>query len=221
MCGDRWLQDLTGPVPRNYRQAYQRACERMAGRDPRIDAEKAAVRFEDLGGGRGRFVIPVLNRTYEVDWPGLAIREVGGDAPPSIVLQILLLHYLMTADGIALRGQWASFRDLPDGRTYYPAFRSGSEERLLQRFGNDAAALRAAAGVLGGQPLPLGDHAYVFNVLPRLPLAVLLWEGDEDFAPELHLLLDASAGNYLPTEDLAVIARYLAACLLRSAPAAS
>jgi hypothetical protein len=221
MCGDRWLEELSGPVPRNYRQAYCRACERMAGRDPRIDAEKAAVAYTDLGGGQGYLEIPLLDRTYQVSWPDLEIRGLGGEANPSFVVQILLLHYLLVADGIALRGQWVSFRDLPDGRMYYPAFRGGSEERLRQRFGNDVPAFKAAAGALGGRPVALADHAYVFAVLPRLPLAVLLWEGDEDFPPELHILLDSSAGNYLPTEDLAVIARYLSGRLLRAAPSAA
>lgn len=219
MCGDRWLQELEdSPVPRNYRDAYARAVEAMAGRTPQIDAETAGVPYVDLGEGRGRFDIPLLNRTYELSWPDLAMREKGTAVEPSYVVQILLLHYLIVSDGIALRGQWTSFREIPGGRTYYPAFRGGSEERLLGRFGADAAALHAAAASLGGRPLALADHAYVFDVLPRLPMAVLLWAGDDEFPPELHILLDSTAANYLPTEDIAVISRYLAVNLLRAAP---
>ncbi len=216
MCGDRWLEELDSPVPRKYRDAYERACALMEGRDPAIDAETAGVPFLDLGEGRGRFDIPLLNRTYEVSWPELKVRGAGSEAEPSYVVQLLLLHYLLTADGIALREQWVSFRDFPEGRVYYPAFRSGSEALLLQRFGHDAAALHAAALALGGRPVELGDHAFVLPVLPRLPLAVLLWEGDEDFTPEVRLLFDATAANYLPIEDLAVIARYVSVCLLRA-----
>lgn len=218
MCGDRWLEELDSPVPRNYRDAYERARVLMQGRDPLIDAETAGVAYADLGEGRGRFEVPLLNRGYSISWPDLQVREADVEAEPSYVVQLLLLHYLYTADGITIRGQWVSFRDVPDGRVYYPAFRAGSEERLLERFGTDAPAFHAAAAALAGRPLPLADHAYAFDVLPRLPMAVLLWAGDEDFPPELHILLDSTAGNYLPTEDLAVMARYLAACLLRAAP---
>jgi hypothetical protein len=219
MCGDRWLQELeSSPVPRNYRDAYAKAAALLTGRTPEVDAETAGVPYTDLGEGRGRFDIPLLDRTYEVSWPDLAVREKGGGAEPSYVVQILLLHYLVTSDGIAPRGQWISFRDVPDGRIYYPAFRGGSEERLLERFGNDVAAFRTAAEALGGRPLPLADHAYALDVLPRLPMAVLLWEGDDEFPPEVHVLLDSTAPNYLPTEDLAVIGRYLAINLLRAAP---
>lgn len=215
MCGDRWLNELDGPVPRNYREAYRRTCEAMRKRDPRIDAETAGVLYTDLGEGRGRFEIPLLDRTYEISWPDLRVCEVGRGAEPSYVVQLVLLHYLITSDGIALRGQWVSFRDLPDARVYYPAFRAGSEALLLRRFGRDVAGLAAAARALGGRPAAMADHAYVFQVLPRLPIAVLLWEGDEEFPPEVRLLFDATAGNYLPTEDLAVIGRYLCQRLLR------
>lgn len=216
MCGDRWLEEGHEDVPRNYREAYRRACWVMEGRDPRIDADKAGVRYIDSGEGKGRFEIPLADRVYEISWPDLAIREAGCEEDPSPVVQLLLLHYLISADGIALRGQWVSFRDMPDGRVYYPAFREGSEMRLQARFGEDPQALQRGAEALGGLPTDMADHAFIFWVLPRLPLAVLLWEGDDEFPAEVRVLFDATAANYLPTEDLAVIARYLCGRLLRA-----
>lgn len=215
MCGDRWLQDLEGPVPRNYREAHRRACERLQGRDPLIAAETAGVTYIDLGERRGRFEIPFLEQTYEVSWPAGRVEESGAGGSPSYVVALVLLHYLLTADGVPLQGRWVSFRDLPDARIYYPAFRAGSEALLLRRFGEDVAALEVAARALGGRPVAMADRAFVFQVLPRVPLAVLLWKGDEEFSPEIRLLFDASAGNYLPTEDLAVVGRYLCTRLLR------
>jgi hypothetical protein len=220
MCSDSAHEDEQTAVPVRYRMALEHARERFSGRDPRIDAETAGARYVDMGGGCGEFEIPVLGQPYVVSWPDLRTRDVHGqEAAP--VLQILLLHYLLTADGITPRGQWVSFRELPNGRIYYPAFREGSERRLLERFGSDIRAFEAAAQALGGMPLPLADHAFAFQVLPRLPMAVLLWEGDEEFPPEIRILFDSSAANYLPTEDLAVIARYLTTCLLRAAATAA
>jgi hypothetical protein len=216
MCGNGWLEELEGAVPRKYRDAYQRACEIMEGRDPRIDAETAGVPYIGSNEEQGRFEIRMLNRDYHVSWPDLEVREVGRDEEPSYVVQLLLLHYLITSDGISLRNQWISFRDLPDGRVYYPAFREGSEAWLLSRFGSDPGGLDSAATALGGESAELGDRGYVFWAFPRLPIAVLLWEGDDEFPPEMRILFDATAPNYLPTEDLAVIARYLTACLVRS-----
>lgn len=218
MCGDGWLEELDAAVPRKYRDAYERACAAMAKRDPLIDAETAGVTYTDLGEGQGCFLIPLLDLTFEVSWPGLQVRQVGSAAEPSYVIRLLLLHYLIISDGISLRGEWVSFRDFPDGRIYYPAFRGGSEGRLLARFGRDVPALEQAASAVGGTPMDLADHAYIFWLFPRLPLALLLWEGDDEFPPELRLLFDSTAANYLPIEDLAVIARYFCSCLLRAVP---
>jgi hypothetical protein len=216
MCGDRWLEELQGDVPRNYREAYQRACSAMEGRDPAIDADKTGVRYLAQGEGKGHFEIPVLDRVYAVSWPALTIRDTVSDEEPSYVLQLLMLHYLLSADGIALRGQWVSFRDLPEGRIYYPAFRGGSEARLKARFGENPQQLALAAEALGGIPTDLGDYAFIFWALPRLPLTIVLWEGDDEFSPEVRILFDSTAANYLPTEDLAVIARYVCGRLLRA-----
>jgi hypothetical protein len=218
MCGDGWLKELEDEtaVPRKYRDAYLRACQIMVGRDPKIDAETAGVSFSDLEQGKGCFEIPLLDQVFKISWPDLKVSQVGKEGEPSYVVQLLLLHYLITSDGISLQGEWASFRDLPDGRIYYPAFRSGSEGWLLARFGRDPASLIRAAAVLGGVRTEMADHAFVFWLLPRLPILLQLWEGDDEFPPEVRLLYDTSASNYLPTEDLAVVARYFSALLVRA-----
>ena len=53
------------------------------------------------------------------------------------------------------------------------------------------------ANSLGGQPLPMADAAYSFQVTPRTPVAVLYWQGDDDFPPEAKILFDRSLAGYL------------------------
>jgi hypothetical protein len=69
--------------------------------------------------------------------------------------------------------------------------------------------------MLGGRSLALADAAYRFEAFPRLPVAVLLWAGDEDIPAQARILFDAHAGHYLPTEDLAGIGDWLAHRLTR------
>ena len=75
--------------------------------------------------------------------------------------------------------------------------------------------MRAAAGRLGGADLDLADAAVRFQALPRVPVAVLLWKGDEEFPGQAGILFDASAHHYLPTEDLAGMGDWLAHQLAR------
>ncbi|MFZ5820924.1 MAG: DUF3786 domain-containing protein, partial [Chloroflexota bacterium] len=62
-----------------------------------------------------------------------------------------------------------------------------------------------------------GDVAYAFQALPRLPLLVNFWCGDEDFPSTCKILFDKSLSHYLPTDVAAILGGMLARRLARSA----
>ena len=71
-----------------------------------------------------------------------------------------------------------------------------------------------AAHKLDGMKLGYGDAAFAFHVLPRVPLAVIYWRGDEDFPANCQILFDASASHYLPTDLCAILGSMLTRKLL-------
>ncbi len=93
----------------------------------------------------------------------------------------------------------------PDSATPVPAPAPGLE------------AFRLAAASLGGEALDLADAAFSFRALPRVPVAVLIWLGDEEMPGEAHVLFDAGAHGYLPSEDLAGLGGLLAGRLVAAA----
>ena len=137
--------------------------------------------------------------------------------PGHVTVAIVLMHYLLTADGIPPAEHWLAFRQLPDGLFYAQAFASHAEGLLAERFGSDVAGFCRAAAALGGSMLdaaPGGlappDAFFRFQALPRLAVAVQLWAGDDEFPGQVRVLFDAHAGHYLPTEDLSGIGDWLA-----------
>jgi len=129
---------------------------------------------------------------------------------------LVVLHYLISADGAPMADRWVSFRELPDGRVYDAAFRQRACQPLAVRFGQRPEALASAAQALGGERLVWGDVSFMFQVLPRVRAAVVLHTGDEEFPPEVTMLFDASLRHYLPIEDVAVLGGLLAAELVRA-----
>ncbi|MGQ9834180.1 MAG: DUF3786 domain-containing protein [Candidatus Villigracilaceae bacterium] len=79
-----------------------------------------------------------------------------------------------------------------------------------QNFGWNVEAFRQACRLNGGVPLEIGEAAYRFEGLPRLPLAVTYWVGDEEFPSASKILFDASAWHYLPLDACAVLGGLLA-----------
>lgn len=200
-----------------YGPALDRAKLAFASLEPPKAAELAAVHYEPRDAGSGRFQIPFLSSTYLVTWPDGQQSQVGAQKPVDIATQILLLHYLLTADGAPVNGQWISFRNLPGGLGYFGAFQGRASHRLARTFGQSRPTFEAAARALSGERLTFGDSSFLFRALPRVWLAVVLNLGDEEFPADANVLFDAAASHYLPTEDLAVLGGLLASNLVKAA----
>jgi hypothetical protein len=204
---------------RRFSIAAQRARADWAAADPELCAELAGCEQ-----GPDGIIAPFFGRPYVVTHPAGEVALPGGRAAhPSIA--IVVLHYLMTADGTppaesfeSPRDRWLTFRQLPDGLFYAQAFAGHAEGLLAERFGSDAAGFRRAAGSVGGtlyDAAPGGglappDVAYRFQGFPRVALMVQLWEGDEEFPGRVQMLFDAAIAHYLPTEDIAGVGDWLA-----------
>jgi hypothetical protein len=156
-----------------------------------------------------------LDEAYRVPWSDLVVYSGETAEAGSTTLQGLVLYYLSMAEGTPRAGQWISFRDLPDGWLYHEAFQGYSGDVLVERLGYDGAGrLSKAAAAIGGQKIEIGDAAYAFNALPRVQLAAVYWQGDEEFAPRAQVLFDATASHYLTTDGLAVLGSRLVHRLL-------
>jgi len=53
------------------------------------------------------------------------------------------------------------------------------------------------------------------KALPRVPLTVTLWLGDEELPPEGNIIFDSSITGYLPTEDITVLCEILVLKLVK------
>jgi hypothetical protein len=69
---------------------------------------------------------------------------------------------------------------------------------LLCYAGLDWAALQAVGVPFFGERLAHGDLAFVVWPLPRLPITLRLWRGEEEVPDGGTLLFDRSAAHYLP-----------------------
>jgi hypothetical protein len=192
-----------------YRPAWEKACRDLQSLDPRLVSWRSDTRYQEMEKGRGRFELPFLGRNYVIRYPDIAVWEEETGQEPSITTQILLLHYLIHADGTPPTGQWIAFRQLPGGLGYEAAHKRRATIPLTRAFGQDRDAFVRAAQTLGGDPLEFGDASFLFRLLPRLWVAVVLHLGDEELPSSVRLLYDAAAEHYLPTEDLAILADLL------------
>lgn len=198
-----------------HEEALLKAQQELAKLEPYEAAYMAGCDYHAEGDG-GRFAVPFFGADYAVSYPEVSVLRADG-AKADVTTRLLIMHYLIQADGTLPADSWIAFRELPDGMVYDPAFQGRSTLRLQQKYGMDPQGFVAAAEALGGERLEFGDVSFMFRLLPRLRMAVILHVGDDEFGPAVNMLFDASAGHYLPTEDLAVLGGLLASGLLKAA----
>ncbi|MDX1688031.1 MAG: DUF3786 domain-containing protein [Candidatus Promineifilaceae bacterium] len=182
--------------------------------DPHLLAERTGAEYSD---DQRAFRLRVWEDEVIVSFPDFVALNAASGRPVNDFVRALLAYYFCTAGGTPPAGRWIAFSELPDGIFYAQAFQSYTGRELIRRFGNDVAAFSLAAKKCGGEPLALGDAAYVFQALPRVILAVVAWQGDEDFSPSYRLLFDGAIDHYLTTDACAVLGSALTRRLLREA----
>ncbi len=196
-----------------YGPALEKARHTLGTLDPREVAWRSGTTYHDSS---RQFEVQFWGKNYLIHYPeGRVEVEKEAGREPSIAVQIIVLHYLIQADGTRLADGWISFRQLPGGRGYDPAFQRRTSQRLAQAFQDFPQKLITAAHALNGERLTFGDASFMFHVLPRLRMAVVFYHGDEEFPASANVLFDGAASHYLPTEDLAVLGGLLTAQLLK------
>ena len=183
--------------------AFASAQKQLKGMDPQVVAERSGAA---LGSGdEGEYLeVSFLNQRYRVLLPHGEVRAESGEEP-LLVRRVLILHYLIQAQGKELARRWVDFRSLPGGVVYYPVFRGRVISRLLRMFGERPQDLIQAAAPLGGRAIEMADWAVEIPAFPRVPVVLALWEASEEFGPEGTVMYDDALPAYLETEDAIIV----------------
>jgi hypothetical protein len=154
---------------------------------------------------REGFLLPVYNLRYlilpkekkllRVEWNDQPVEE---DLRPFFYLMVLV--YLTEAKEIKPTHTWISEKDLKGGSTFFRGPHSLQVEELEDLYGKDPDAFLKAGKKLGGNEILYGDKGFALEVLPKVPLAYILWKGDEEFPPRIGILFDSTIESHLPLD---------------------
>ena len=200
---------LTLPEQKNYEYAYELAyklaCEQLA----RIDdieqqCRKSGAQYQVID-SKKTIIIQYLNQSYRITLPDVDISLEGGVEEVPIRDKVLILHYFILAKGTPAANRLITFRELPEGSVYSPTFSKRTIKPLVNYFGKEPRLLVDAGEKLGGHKADYGDMSVTINAFSRVPITIILWRGDDEFAPQGSILFDATITDYLSTEDITVL----------------
>ena len=188
-----------------YELAYKLADEQLAKLD-NIGQQclKSGARYQVIDSQK-IIILEYLNQSYQIVFPDIDISLIDSEEEVPIRDKILILHYFTQAKGTPITNKVIAFRELPEGANYFPTFSKRAIKPLLDHFGRQPERLIDAAEKLGSHRVDYGDVAVTINAFSYVPITLVLWQGNKEFAPEGSILFDSTISDYLSTYDITVL----------------
>jgi len=184
--------------------------------DPQQLATRTGSIYTPIGDSGGEFKVAYWSREVVIRFPDFTGKyNETGEAISTFDLT-MLAYYFDVSDGTPMKGEWIAFNQIPGGMFYAQAFQGYSGDELAKVFENDAEAFIEANEKLGGRREFFGNVTYSYQVLPRVPIMVVCWLGDEDFPPSYRMLFDANAHHHLVTDAYAILGSNLTRRLIKA-----
>ncbi len=191
----------------DYITAVSLGKKELTGKDPKQIARRSGAIYVEETNGKTNLSIQFLNREINISWPELDFTYRLDNNEVPIQQQVLLLHYLNLVEDVEISGEWIAYQEVPDGKFYLDAFIRRAKNPMVQGFGNNPELMvKLTTEVYGATPMAQGDQAVKIQALPLIPVALILWEGDDEFTPEGTILFDRTVSQVLSAEDIAWLA---------------
>jgi len=188
----------------DYQHALEIAQKELKEQDPSDVAERSGANYVE--GGEGAVSLRFIDRKILVRFSDMHIEMEDHAEANEIPIQekVLVLHYLLGAQGQALSGRLITYREIPSGEFYFPAFKKRAIDPMVAVFGQNGEAFQSLAAELGGaRQADLSGLSYRFVPVPLVPITLQLHESDDEFPASGNVLFDETISDILSLEDVA------------------
>ncbi|MCP3901559.1 MAG: DUF3786 domain-containing protein [Desulfobacteraceae bacterium] len=172
--------------------------ENLAKRDPVDICRQPLCKYDDVN---KRYSISVWGDDYNIYPSEFKIECVqSGNSDPNELFFLFIIYYLLNYKDIQITKEWISEKDIPGGVTFFRGPHEIPTNLISKKYINNIKAFRKKCIELGGIELDMADAAYKFDIVPQIPVAVLYWEGDDDFPAEAKILYDRTIMDHLTSD---------------------
>lgn len=201
----------------DYNMALDITEKELRKRNPVHVCRLSGALFTEKEGESALISIKFLNRMISITWPHLLFSQDSNKEVP-IKERIVILHYLNGVNREDLAGEWIAYQDVPSARFYLNAFNRRVKYPLVSIFGEQPDNLLVSAQeIYGATKASIGDVSVLMQALPKIPVTLTIWKGDEEFPPDGAILFDSSIQDILSPEDISELASMIVYPLLAKA----
>ena len=199
--------------------AHEGLWEQLDGLDGAETARRADCQYL---GDPERYVLKLLSTEYVINPPDRSIVAVMADSPEreaDFLEQLCLLAYLINAKDLPLANRLVNGNALPGGQFFFRGVHGLPTQKLEEAFGDCPEALLDASARFGAKHCEFADASIRLDMLPRVPLTIVVWRRCEEFEARASILFDKSTGEQLPLDALLAAVNLTVKALTESANA--
>ncbi len=110
--------------------------------------------------------------------------------------------YLVSAQEASLSGQLVRPDNLRGGHLFSKGTHVLPLKELAEKYDTAVEEFYGRAKLFNAESVKYGDAAIQLMPLPRIPVTVILWKGDDEFPARADFLFDSSCESCLPVDIL-------------------
>lgn len=176
--------------------------EELAKRDPQEICKRTLCSFDPA---RNCFQLKIWGKQYAV-FPASEKIECINQNDLHEFFSLFAIHYLLSAKDIPTANEWISEKDMAGGVTFFRGPHEIPTDLITKKVENSISLCKKIGEKHLGTPLDMADCAFIFHITDRIPVALLFWEGDEDFPAESKLLYDKTLTDHFALDIVFALA---------------
>jgi hypothetical protein len=190
--------------------------KQLVGLDGFKTAERAKCQYmEELQ----RYVITMLNTEYAVNVADKEIFSVQTDSQrreAGFPEQLCILAYLINAKDLPVANELVKAETFPGGQFFFRGNHSLPTKKLEEVFGECPEWLYRSIEKFGAKRCEFGDSSIELYILPRVPITIIIWRGDDEFGARASILFDRTAGAHMLLDALLAAANLAVKAVIKA-----
>ncbi len=162
-----------------------------------------------------KLTVKFLADEYSLDLESQKAFSLSCNIPAKDFSTILILHYLIKSlKGLpGETGEWLTFREISGVEGYFPAFRKRSIEPIVKKYGKSPDGIFSVLERLPSRKADSQEPGVIIEAFKGVPVLIKVFAADDEFGPDANIYFDRSIKEIFCTEDIVVLAGFVASQL--------
>jgi hypothetical protein len=176
----------------------------IAKHDLPAAAKRVGGRFSD-----GKLSVKVLGKDFSVDTNG----KISADIHINPWVAIPFFTYVLYGKGLAVSGNWVSFRELKNAKEMYPLFQKRCEAPMKRVADIYTDLFDDLVHIFSAKQVEKefeSDISVVLHPLPRVPIMLCYWFPEDGLESSLNVFFDQTADRNLDIDAVFTLGAGLA-----------